>query len=68
MRATLHIETFAARQLQVHLVDERRRIQRVLAPPVAALPVRERVDFVVHEVEHGVEGVPVALRESGDQA
>jgi hypothetical protein len=46
-------------ELQIRLVDERRRVQREVASPAMPVPVRQRPQLGVHEGEELAERVPV---------
>lgn len=55
-------------QPEVGFVDEARRAQRMVGPFVPQLGVREAAERVVDLRQQGIEGVPVAVAQVGQQA
>ena len=67
VRATLPVHPLERHELQVGLVDQGRRVERVIGSLGDQLPVGHPSELLVDEWEEGVEGGTVASCEGGEE-
>lgn len=67
VRAVAGRQGVALHQLQVALVDERRRVQRAVAGMARQPPMRGAAQFGIHQVEDAIERGAIAVARPRDQ-
>jgi hypothetical protein len=62
MRRRFLVDLALSRQPQVDLVNQRSRLQRVVAPLAAQVPLRQPPQFLLHQRYHLIQSLPRASR------